>query len=715
MDVVGLSAAEYDAVAQAAAIADVFCKVVKKRKKFSTPTSTSAPIIPTTCVDSMSEEAVQNLLRAAMAANATAYGVAAAKEWGDGFQFPLIAKEQDAQLFAECNNNFRTFCLRRRALHAAERLSEERVVRELANVALSSTKDYKRLLRIARGVVICCPPDFVPCSERPEMRKRYVEEVSHAVNKLLFAQWEKGTVVLLPTELAATISGINWSFQHWTTKQGKMCGRSLCDVANALDGFIPLNGLGTDGKQHLRNVLEKMWGKIKHPTVSDLALMVWKACSTHGPENLVLWKMDLAGAFNLMDFDPDSARLLAFELTDSMTAIHNTGMFGWAGTPYVFQVITRVLQDILRPVLRGLHMFYVDDLMAVSPRCDLQNDMDNAALHIRALLGPTAVAVDKSLSGRAMDFIGWHFDLDTMSVSIAHKNMLKCIYVFFCFDLTTPISLNAVERLGSLAARYSTLCRPMRPYTVALFQCISGYQGNRKALRPLSRLAQTDVAFWRAFLCLLNFDAASYARPIESFLPRKASVLIEYDASLTGLGAGVSVLNPVTKRFELLVYASLALPFTVTKDSSFQNSNEFIAILLGLLLVYFSSVPSGFAYNLVGDNTSSLAWCRAGKAASTLARRASIGMSLVLVEMDAFIAETKHKKGELNVVYDGLSRGKTGTEVGLCDQLQFRLPNSHPIVQYVILCNPNAPLSSPAEHNALSVALLSILGAHERV
>ena len=46
--------------------------------------------------------------------------------------------------------------------------------------------------------------------------------------------------------------------------------------------------------------------------------------------------MDLAGAFNLVDFDPDSARLRAFELTNGMTAVHTTGTFLVGRTPYWF-------------------------------------------------------------------------------------------------------------------------------------------------------------------------------------------------------------------------------------------------------------------------------------------------------------------------------------------------------------------------------------------
>jgi hypothetical protein len=73
--------------------------------------------------------------------------------------------------------------------------------------------------------------------------------------------------------------------------------------------------------------------------------VLWAAVEKWGAENVELWKMDLKGAFNLLDFSAQSAKLLAFELTEGMSVIHITGMFGWTGTPYCFQVVTRVLND----------------------------------------------------------------------------------------------------------------------------------------------------------------------------------------------------------------------------------------------------------------------------------------------------------------------------------------------------------------------------------
>jgi hypothetical protein len=114
-------------------------------------------------------------------------------------------------------------------------------------------------------------------------RRKYEVEVPNAVNKLLAKQWDGGTVLLLPTALVRLhISGVHFSYQHWTTKAGKACGRCLCDAANAPCNCVPLNGLGNFGKQLIRDEQICLWGAIRHSTVSDLALMILTAVRKHG-------------------------------------------------------------------------------------------------------------------------------------------------------------------------------------------------------------------------------------------------------------------------------------------------------------------------------------------------------------------------------------------------------------------------------------------------
>ncbi len=154
---------------------------------------------------------------------------------------------------------------------------------------------------------------------------------------------------------------------HFNIGRPKLGRNAPCDC-------VPLNGLGREGKQWLRDKLEKLWGKIVHPTVESLACMVVRAVAKFGLGNVILWKMDLAGAFNLMNFHHTAARLLAFELTDGLSVIHTTGMFGWTGTPYVFQCITRVLCKLSNQLISGDCDWYVDDSMGISPTVTVHED-----------------------------------------------------------------------------------------------------------------------------------------------------------------------------------------------------------------------------------------------------------------------------------------------------------------------------------------------------
>jgi hypothetical protein len=87
---------------------------------------------------------------------------------------------------------------------------------------------------------------------------------------------------------------------------------------------------------------------------------------------------------------------------------------------------------------------------------------------------------------------------------------------------------------------------------------------------------------------------------MESFQHQPAQFIIRYDASLTGLGVGLY--EALQNR--LVVYTALQLPFDVAKDSSNQNTMEFIAVVLGLLLAWRGKL-SHFYYDLHGDNRSS--------------------------------------------------------------------------------------------------------------
>jgi hypothetical protein len=92
----------------------------------------------------------------------------------------------DAALFAQVGFDFSALCAAKREANAFDRISVERV--QLFVCKKRFGLDFFRLLRIAKGLRIIIPPDFVPCATPPKLRKKYEFEESNAVNKLLHQQ-----------------------------------------------------------------------------------------------------------------------------------------------------------------------------------------------------------------------------------------------------------------------------------------------------------------------------------------------------------------------------------------------------------------------------------------------------------------------------------------------------------------------------------------------
>jgi hypothetical protein len=69
----------------------------------------------------------------------------------------------------------------------------------------------------------------------------------------------------------------------------------------------------------------RIWGPIEHPTIDDIAVMIldfWDEVLRDDPaagwSDLVMWKMDLKGAYTLMDVRPEEAGLFAHKVVDGL-------------------------------------------------------------------------------------------------------------------------------------------------------------------------------------------------------------------------------------------------------------------------------------------------------------------------------------------------------------------------------------------------------------
>jgi hypothetical protein len=650
-------------------------------------------------------DALTSILTSAFEYSSEQYGIRAAQEWAAGYVFPPHLLQRDIDTFRRAGNCLTSTARLRQEELAATRLSLSRIHTTFgatgARVPDLRPSDFHHLCTVAvQGIQIHLPAGFTPTSTPPPLRNKYVQ-VAPAIHRMYASQLATGTVMVLPQALVNTIPGIHYSCQHWTTNKGKPQGRAIGDVASPVTELdMPLNGASAADKHSLRMLIQETWDPIVHPTLTMLMRMILVAATTHGWENITLWKKDLQGAFTLLWFRPCDTRLLAFPLTDGLAVVHLAGMFGWVGMPYIFQVLTRALVALCATLIFGACMMYVDDFMGVSPTYLVDHDMTAVDTGVTGLLGPQAIAEKKNEFGRELEFIGWSVNLDRRSVTLSRVNFLKMVYAFFSVDAMGKVTCLQVEVMASLASRCSQLCRQMRPYTKALYDAISTYP-NRHVRHSLPSLAKVDIAVWRAFLLLSHFNPATLHRPIESFADRPPTLQFRYDASLVTLAVGVYVCDHPHSTPTLIAYTVIHVPFPTTAARK-QNTFEFLAVLLGVLLCHTLGI-SHRSCHLFGDSISSLTWAERDRAASILARRTNIGYTLAAAHTDITVTAVTHVPGKQNVVYDGLTRSKTAAQVCLPPNRQVVFPPLHPVHQYIALCDPDAPLSGYTQHASLSL------------
>ena len=317
-----------------------------------------------------------------------------------------------------------------------------------------------------------------------------------------------------------------------------------------------------------------------------------------------MWKTDLRGAYQLMSLHPDFAKYFGMEIHGE--CIHLCGIFGWTCTPAAFQVISRGIQWELLHSLKGRCRMYVDDIIGVCLAKDLDSDVQRAKDVCTSLLGPKAIAEDKTETGTRLDVLGYVIDIKQRLVSISRKNFLNAVYGFFTISLDKKVTLKTAEKLASWGSRYSKICRAMRPFCGALHRATSGRK-SRHAQFLFPEEAQRAIRGWRAMLYLVTFDEQRHTRRMESFLPETLKYVVEFDASLSG--AGILWYRRQADGTEVVLGGGAVslrgLGFG--SDSSFQNSAEYIGCILGMVGLALLGVRDA-DIEIRGDSVAALTW-----------------------------------------------------------------------------------------------------------
>ncbi len=636
-----------------------------------------------------------------------------AEEWGNHFEVSDDLVSSDEALFKASMRDIKVMTTRRQKKLMSNRLNTTRI--ELYT-RIDNPEREKLILLAKKGMPLLLREGFTPNGQGilPPLRKTYTN-VKSAVNRLLVENFhDLGLAFILTTSTALTIPGIHFSPLHWTEKQGKRQGRPIgdCSDGGSEDGNEPLNSLST------KNQSDQLWGTIHHPSIEDVANMITAYYKRAVMDNttlkwsdLVMYKKDLKGAFTLLFFDADGVQNLAMEMTDDKVIIFICGIFGRSGTPAAFQVVNRAIMHELKYVLKGTALMYSDDILGVTTLDDAAAEMQATDMVCSNLMGPDSIEETKTESGRCLTFIGYDIDLDKSLITISKRNILRTLYGFLSVDLLKPVKVRTMQKLASWASRYGKICVYMKPFISVLYAEYAG-RGNHTSFTLSSKACQV-IRFYRVLLGLTAVNQIEFSRSISSFACNVSNLIIEFDASLTGIGL---LYYKRSEEKEVLIGGGSVdisgLHFE--SDASYQNTAEFIAAIIGIRgLKQLGLTPESVC--LRGDSITALTWASTSRFRGGLVGNAAAVFILQNMYEKISISEVVHLAAKDNWRADYLSRG--GTMEGLlirdCNLNATRVVelDGDEIIQ---LCDPLRATTTDEEFNSFWFDIRRIIGTNNQ-
>ena len=378
--------------------------------------------------DWVSVNEVETLMQEAYKSVDRAFGIEEANGWANGFTFPSAVVWEDALELYNCEWKLSRVAAKKNSILIEDRFSVERL-NELWD---REDPDFHLLLELAVGVPVWRDVNFQPSLTPPPLSRAY-QNVSAVINKLCYEQWERGQAIILPISILTDVrctenAQISFSGKYgWTPKHGSREGR-------------PTNNYSYDNKQHglinseyVKRAVKEFYGAIELAQLEELMQMILHQVKLADGvwDDIVLWKMDLKGAFALLNFKVDEIGLLTMCLTEDLCFLSLVGNFGLSQFPFIFGVISRVLLRAINSEIQGEMKIFVDDFLGVSRKAFLKEDMRIAKEVAERLLGKFAISDKKTFQGPILDWIGWEVNLQTRTVTIADHNLYKTLYGFF--------------------------------------------------------------------------------------------------------------------------------------------------------------------------------------------------------------------------------------------------------------------------------------------
>ena len=577
----------------------------------------------------------------------------------------------------EANGSLELLVQRLQQSRYNERLSPERVY------MLSNDNPHKLLLsEIAAGFKVVKSDEISKNNRVPKFRSK-AAAVKGACNFLATDLVKKGNAIILSKKVVEKHKLVlHYGATHWTLKSGKSVGRILLDLGVKEHG-LPLNSKDS------RCLCRQYYGPIILPTLNDIVLMILRMEIKFNNNTLVLWKMDLKGAFTLLDISAGDCSWFAGELANDLILIYITGLFGWTGTPFVFNVLSRALYHEAMKITLGELVIYVDDLIGCCLASEVDREKANMANLIESICGPGSVAQDKTESGRVIDGIGYNFDLDARAVGLSDSNYLKTVYGLFSINLD-HVSVLELQRVASWMSRYGNIVTWLKPFSKEVYRSFRGLS-NPNCIIDLGhakiRISEI-IELWIKHLTLVELDVHSFGRSFDSFTLYLPDLIVEFDASLEGFG--IALLDVNTNKLCYGFSFFIKNLYNLNGQSKHQNSMEFIAVVVGLFWISLLNLGKKH-FTIRGDSIVALCWARKEIFRSGFCANAVLCFSQLLHIHKYTIVDAVHIKGSDNGLCDSFSRG-IPVNHGLDDQHFFSLRNnniSSKVIDLINFCNPS--------------------------
>lgn len=616
------------------------------------------------------------LIRQAVIANDQSFGEEEAKRWAGEFRVSGETVSDHVQLFHQQGDDLVGMARAMFKILEPERMS----VSSIEDVISEENPEKNRLLSLAaEGMPLLTSPGFVASSSRgrPPLSQTY-RRMATAVDRMFYEDFiQKGLAFVLPYELVANLDlPFHLSLLSWAPKVGKAKGRPITDCSA---GESALNS------SYTKVANDFVWGRIQHPTIVDLVQMVVEFKQESGADwsELVLWKLDLRGAFTLLSFRSEDVPFVAAEMQGDLVIFFLCGIFGWAGTPACFQVVTRALKWEFRKHLSGRANLYVDDAFGVSLASEVESDIECAASICRRLFRSECIESSKTEIGRRVSVIGYDMDLDLLRVSLSRKNYLRVIHGLLTVDTRRSVAVREMMRFAQWASRYSKICTVLKPLVRRLHAAYGGPASYGLWYFDPGDEVRLVLRVFRALFVLFILHENYFARPFYTFVPGPADITVEFDASLSG--GGILLFG---EHGLLLGACSLNLEnFHFGSESQFQNTAEFVVAVVGLVVAAKigkkGDCPMSVSFR--GDSVAALTWIEKESFRGSNVFNAALVLILTCFHFRVSIQGCSHVPGVVNTRADALSRGSLPEQLGL-PPLQL---NSSRLDKVVQLCNPN--------------------------